>query len=368
MMTITERRLRRESEVRPPRVPFSSPSLPVQRNMTDRELMCARRFLAISAALLLSWSCPCGADDDTTDTLLDQVATGFDANTKLIQRGIAKYRIVETFHLPVPTLPARKGRPSAAVEWNGKPQVATAEMTVYFDYPYLRFDWRGQRRTVQGGLVSQTEWTIYGAQYKVHTDFISKPRTPSGHRVFIDRAKDGEPEPNLIHPRGQACGPRQRFGADAINRLRGKVGSQWTIGRGPDDLVRLALEGRAGRTVFWLSPAARYSVVRSEIWRGKATEANEPYIVYDASFRKTDNGAFVLEHRLLHEDAFVDGVQRPSRDEEVTLLDINMPSELDPDVFTLDGLGLPAGARIVDRVSGTETEYDYEGVPDDRGR
>lgn len=104
--------------------------------------MYARRFSAISAALLLSLSCPCRAGDDTKDALLDQVANGFDANSKLIQRGSAKYRIVETFHLPPPPF-ARNGRRSSAPEWNGKPQVATAEMTVYFDYPYLRFDWHG---------------------------------------------------------------------------------------------------------------------------------------------------------------------------------------------------------------------------------
>ncbi|HVX15618.1 MAG TPA: hypothetical protein VHC22_30815 [Pirellulales bacterium] len=214
-------------------------------------------------------------------------------------------------------------------------------------------------------MTSRTEWTIYGAQYKVYTAF-SKPRMPGEYRVFIDPAKDGEPEPDLIHPREQGCRPRQRFSADTMNRLRGNTGLQLTVSKDPDGLLRLAREGRAGSTVCWFSPAAGYSVVRSEKWREKAAGTDRPYIVYDASFRKTDNGAFVLEHRLLHEAVFVDGVQRPSRDEEVTLLEINMLGELDPDVFTLDGLGLPAGATIVDRVS--DTEYAYEGVPGKGGR
>jgi len=84
-------------------------------------------------------------------------------------------------------------------------------------------------------------------------------------------------------------------------------------------------------------------------FRGGRTAGDE------AKSHKTDNGAFVVEHRKspLMRRAPTGGLLA-NREVEVTPLEIDMPSKLDPRLFTLYGLDLPVGAQIRDNVSGSQ--------------
>lgn len=162
-----------------------------------------------------------------------------------------------------------------------------------------------------------------------------------------------------MHPREQAR-PFWSFGVDRISKMRASDATKLSAAKQEDGLVRLTVDSRTGHDVFWISPSEGYCVVQSKSWRLGSNEEEQPLATYEGTFREVPNGAFVLARRALHETRFVDGIYRPSRDEELTLLEIEMRDQLDPERFTLDGLGLPPGAIIHDALRGRQYEY---GVP-----
>jgi hypothetical protein len=311
---------------------------------------CAALWVAI--AILVGESS--FAAGDSNEALLDQLAAVVDANTALIQRGVARYRIVSTEKGPLPNpahMPLRFRPLLKSVDREAKPRGPfTAELTVYFDYPRLRFDWHGQRLTVNGDALDMSERTIFDGTILIRNAFFSKPRVPREYRVNIWAAspQGARDVAGVIHPREQAKG-LWSFGTDVLSRRRSDKETTLTATTEADGLVRVVQAGPTGTEHFWLSPAQAFSVVRSKWWRATdSSETDEPYQIYEATFREAGNGAFVLEHRLAHELV---------RDQEVTLLEIEIRDHLDSKLFTLDGLDLPVGAFIIDGIHGRNYEY-----------
>ena len=318
----------------------------------------ACRPFACCTALWLAIAAPIGETSfaaDDSEALLDQLSAVVDANTALIQRGVARYRIVSTEKGPLPNpahMPLRYRPRLKSVDREAKPRGPfNAELTVYFDYPRLRFDWHGQRLTVNGDALDFSEQTIFDGTNLIRNAFFSKPRVPGEYRVNITAAQHGARNVGVIHPREQAVG-LWSFGTDLLSRRKNDKETTLTATTEADGLVRVVLAGPTGTEHFWLSPAHAFSVVRSKWWRAvDSPETDEPNLVNEATFREVGNGAFVLEHRMAHNLV---------RDQEVTLLEIEMRDRLDPKLFSLDGLDLPVGAFIIDSVHGRNYEY---GVP-----
>ncbi len=242
----------------------------------------------------------------------------------------------------------------------------------------LRFDWRGQRVAAgsnAGEIVESLEWTIYDKSRKIHYSLIYgahmilgsdpsvRPSDPRAYHVFINTANGDEAKTlMLMHPRQQTW-PNWfigSFGADALSWMRMLNDAEVTAAKEPDGLVRVAIKKTAGLDVYWLSPEQGYGIVRAKHWMPGDSEADEPQTVQEARFRKAGNGAFVVEYRKSRQMRLVDGGFQPKREEEVTLLEIDMQIKLDPKQFTLDGLDLPVGAQVHDNISGTKYGY---GVP-----
>lgn len=318
-----------------------------------RDLFVALVFVAMHTALggqLLL------ARDETSEGLLDEIEAGVDANMALIQRGVAKYRAVVTTY---PDYRRRgstgsKRRRRVPVVDDGKPSGPYAsETTVYFDYPCLRFDWHGQRRNAAGGVRETTEWTIFNHEYRIESS------KSSSAYARIEPIKGGVEAWETIHPRQQAM-PNWGYplGASKLSAVRANRKVKLVAAYEPDGLIRLTMLAPVGNHSFWLSPNEGYSIVRVKIWRAGEDDSQPPYQVHEAAFRKTSNGAFVLEQRVSHQMLNgPDGKLTPSRDEEVRLLEIEMRDSIDPELFTLDGLSLPRGAKIIDTVHGRDYEY-----------
>jgi len=328
----------------------------------SRRVACRAALFAASAV----WAAaPCGtattrsachAADAVSDALLDEAAAAVDGNMALIERGVAKYRIVTTEFTPPPVSPQKPPGAPPVKPWDGKPRGPyTEEVTIYFDYPELRFDTRGQRWKMSGEVGEIDDSTIYGKEYHINYGRMTEAMAARHHRVRIDPVGVGVRGMLLLHPREQAC-PHWTLTTEALAEMRGDARRTVTAMREANGLLRVAVDWPTFRSSFWLSPAQGCCVVLAKAWSSGA-EADEPFEVDQATYREAENGAFVLEHRLMHKSKMVDGVRERTRDEEATLLEVDMRSDLDPNIFTLDGLGLPEGAQIHDAVRGRKYEY-----------
>jgi hypothetical protein len=79
------------------------------------------------------------------------------------------------------------------------------------------------------------------------------------------------------------------------------------------------------------------------------------------SARDAGNGAFVLETRTIKRSICFNDRMLPNFEEHIRLVEIDLSKRPDPKLFTIDGLNLPRGARIQDRIAGRN--YKYEPPP-----
>ena len=302
--------------------------------------------------------CAAVAEDAATRALLNEVLAGYDANLALIQHGTASYTTKMTMYVPPPVADdepsqGENGKPPAPDA--GPRETLTSEVTVHFDYPRLRFDWRGDRRVAGAGLIVEERRKIVdGEQFIFYDPPRGAVKNPHAHNVMI------VPTSSEIWSAMSAMHPREQFPnfsiADHIRALRNNPDASLNAAREADGLIRFDAAGPKFRASYWVSPSEGYSIVRSKMWAPTVSES-QPVQILEATVRGTNGGAYVLDRRAIKNFTIVDGKIKPSHDEEVTLVKIDLLGQPDEKLFTLDGLDLPVGATVQDRIQGRRYEY-----------
>lgn len=237
-----------------------------------------------------------------------------------------------------------------------------SEHTVYFDYPRLRFDWRGDGVVMGNDSEVADECLIYDSN---RTITYAMPHFPAGrpngshhgtsnphaHNVLIDAKRD--PARHMMDPRQQ---PERFSAAEEIEGLRRIPDASLKAVSEPDGLIHYYGEARGSRGERWVSADQGYCLVAWKSWNPRF---EEPVEIYEGTVRSVGNGAYVVEHGVTKSSIIPSGADRPlpHSEEEITLLSIDLATPPDEKLFTLDGLDLPPGTKIQDRVEGRTYQY-----------
>lgn len=314
------------------------------------------------------------AEDETSEALLDEIVAGSEANLALIQTGTARYATTWTSY-------------SYSRDVHGDERTRTAQrqgpfrstLTVYFDYPRLRFEWRGNGAVtgreadfIDEISISDGERLIQYAAPNFRTDAAPEhapdspalrrhrgATNPNAHNVLIEKRSQRRP----------MMDPRQQMPLSSVARevagWRDNPEASLTAVKEADGTIRYDVEQGVYQASSWVSPEHGYCIVKSKSWRSNFGESN-PTKEYEATARDAGNGAYVLEHRVLRNGIHVrdDDRIRPHYEEEVQLLSIDLATPPDESLFTIDGLDLPVGTQIQDRIEGRTYHYGMPGAED----
>jgi hypothetical protein len=273
--------------------------------------------------------------------LLDEVVAGCEGNVSLIRGGWAKYTVVSV-------------RP--VQEKDSKSPPVPVIVTVYFDGDITRCDF-GDLRMIQDGqrlIEFDAQGLVAGG---------TKPDNPRDYSIYVkpDRL---EPRSVLAHPRMQGL-PFLGTIARDIRAVRSD--SAWNL-----DAFR---EGRLIKVIrssdernkylkaeYWVDPAVGYGVVRLKKWSGK--DSNLPATEMESTYRKADNGAFVVERLKKTDRRYRAGRYEDFTEVDAILTEMSLSEKPDRQVFTIEGLAPPRGARIQDRINDREYLYGLSAVTD----
>lgn len=340
----------------------------------------ARLLIVLVAAAVGPGRARAAAADESADALLDEIVAGCEANLALIQRGTARYAARRTDYL-------YSARPSASGDGHGRPELSgpattrgpfESELTVTFDYPRLRFDWRGNGFVAED-LSAVTEECYISDGERVITyympQFFELQKLGEGAGAAGRRPHRGDSSPNahnVVVENISAMGrrlmdPRQQLPsgaiADEIRDVRADArGSVAAVDEG-GGMIRVHIERPGYIANRWVSRKDGYCVVRSKSWVAQFGESR-PVEEYEATARDAGNGAFVLDHRTLKDGIILagDDTVGPYYEEELRLVTIDLATPPDEKLFTLDGFDLPAGTKIQDRIEGRTYEYGVAAV------
>lgn len=311
----------------------------------------SRRLAVCIATLVVLLGVVVAARADSTEPLLEEVIAGAQSNLQLIQYGMAVYKIrVTQFASPSRPAPSLGRRGKALAQRIGASRAtktSESDLTVIFDYPRIQYTRRGTGRIAGANELVVEERVIQDAE---RTISYMLPRGESDarfHNVIIEPPSNDERP--IIEPRQQL--PRFSI-AENIRGVRATGGAKIDAVQGDDGLIRITIAAPNFTINRWVAPKSGYCVVRSE------SEAER----YEASARQVGNGAFILESRLVKSFQRLNGVLTPRREEEATLVDIDLDKRPDGGTFTLAALSLPIGARVQDRIHGREYRYGVNAV------
>lgn len=334
-----------------------------------------RTVLTVVCIVMLPSGAPgLSAGEETSSSLIDEVIAGNQANMALIQRGTATYRTTWRTY-PSQRKPrgiARSGKDEpdkAPVEGNAVRGPFVSETTVYFDYPRLRFDWRGNGAWKDNPTEMREECFIYDGRRLIEYNMpqwgdkmdVDRPRrtrgphhgtsNPNAHNVLI-WPPEKKPARQYVDPRGEFDMSLERSIRRWVEELEGSV----TAAREKDGLIRLDFVLRVTHVARWVAPMQGYCVVKRKSW---VTLQGKPQLVDDmqVKLRECDNGAYVLSQRDTKSSRVIGNKILPRLEETVTLVRIDLDAPPDDNVFTLDGLDIPVGTKIQDRAKGRESQY-----------
>jgi hypothetical protein len=276
------------------------------------------------------------------DAVLDRIVAGSEANIAKIQSGHAVYSITRIQYLD-------------GVEQSPK----TDELDVSFDYPRVRID--SKTRQLR---------KIYLKDGVISFDATNLPVVSRiGPRNLIATIKSlKEEEPIAIHPR--MLGPAKWTSlAGEIRALESNPDCQVEGSEASDGgllIVRTHSEKMKVRALYEVAPQFGYGVVRATEWLLR-DGGEEPFFEMTARYRKADNGALVLDRRTTSTAFVRDGKLLPQGRQEVELKEMTLIEPPSEKLLRLDGLGLPGGAMIQDRINGKEYLYDPKEAPERSG-
>jgi hypothetical protein len=284
--------------------------------------------------------------DATSQRLLSEVVAGFESHHCLIQKGVAQYTV---------TLSSKGGS-----EQERKEQTADSfNAMIYFDGSKARWDFRNWRCVRDGTHDIEFNAARLGAP-----DELAAPH----YIAHIYELYGGGISPHSYHPRwlGHSVKPEiaklSEFTiADLIRRLRQSSKAKVTVAReGP--LIKLVAEYSDAhfKRQYLIDPRQGYSVVRLLGWNvGKFDQPVDEIIT---EYTDAGGGAFIASEQIFVKRRFADGkwVELPAQ--HTKLIKATLGETPDPKLFTLDGLGLPRGARIQDKTTGRLYLYGVNAV------
>ncbi len=303
----------------------------VAREVAER---CGRIMLVSACALYLAASaCASATESDASESepLLDEIVAGSEANFELIDHGRASYEEI--------------------VKLDGEHSY-TELFTIQFDYPLLRAD-------------MPDRIVIYKPDYVIRyfTRIGPKPEyPPREHRaVILDPALSSQPS---LHPRLQPSSRIPHAGS-IIRSVRRDPNGTISTQRRVDEHIEVRYENPSAyiRAVFIVAPQLGYSFTRIEEFALKSSDST-PSSELTMSYRRIPSGAYIVEER--HEvDRLWDGDEYSHTRERVTRLVDFDPARPSPDLFRLESIGLPEGARIDDQINQRRYIFGVTAVTED---
>ncbi len=284
-------------------------------------------YLALSA-----YASATEADASESEPLLDEIVAGSEANFELIDHGRASYEEI--------------------VNLDGE-HSHTQQFTIQFDYPVLRAD-------------MPDRIVIYKPDYVIRYFTRMGPQPeypPREHRVVIVDPAIASPPP--VHPRAQYPSPRLPHAGSILTGVRrdpnGTINTQHRV----DGHIEVRYENRGAhiRAIFVVAPQFGYSLTRIEEFALKSSDSI-PFRELMMSYRRIPSGAYIVEerhelHRLWHGDEYSHTTETLTR-----LVDFD-PARPSPDVFRLESIGLPEGARIDDQINQRRYIFGVTAVTED---
>lgn len=321
----------------------------------------SRRSLFASGTSFLAWlffgAVNVALAAGETDAVLDEIIAGIEANQALLQHGEARYvRTTTRYFQP---------NPRTTPDYDSVPRGPyTSKQAVFFDYPRVRIDaeengrvYGDQSAVIKETLIFDGERLIQYAPPRPRTD--GSPISVRSHLVFIGPTDDARLA-QRNHPRRQLSElpPPQ----ETLRRMRRNKAATLTAKTQPDGLIAVTFEHKptAYRQEYWFSPTEGYSLVRSRQWTLSLSET-EPASSDEARTKQVTTGAYVISWHHGRSLIAIDGSYRPNLEMEDTLTDIDVEITPAENLFTLESLRLPVGAKIQDKIVGRDYKYQ---VPD----
>ncbi len=266
------------------------------------------------------------------DGLIDEVVAGCDANLSLIERGRASYSVSHSYP-------------------DGRKSLLSGPAALFFDGPRLRVD-IADRRMIQ----DEDRLVVF-----IATDLgTAGGRDARNYNVTVD-VPTRRSELVWAHPRMQGLTRLENIAQD-IRAVR--ENREWNLGAEAEgSLIKVTRESSGLKVEYWVDPSQGYGVVRHAKWSKRIT--NLPAVEVDSKYRRVGNGAYVVSDckRVFREPN--EGGYRTYEETRVVLMEIALAEHPDPTVFTIDGLGLPKGARIQDRINNREYVFGVSAVRDE---
>jgi len=259
------------------------------------------------------------------DALLDQVIAGCEGNLAMIEAGSAKYSITTSF------ADGRKPVSERAALW--------------IDGPRLRVD-LGDARMIE----LPDRLIDFQAPY-LGTD---KQLAPHNYSVII-LPPSPHPRTGMLHPRMQGVQGLRNI-AVMLRAARAKP-DVWTLAATMEGkIIRVTEVSEANfiKTEVWVDPDQGYGVVRFLQW---SKARNLPAVEVHSKYRRANHGAFVVsECRQVLRKPEADGY-RDDTQVDIALQEISLGEKPDEKLFTIEGLGLPEGVPIQDRIQNRQYVY-----------
>jgi hypothetical protein len=281
---------------------------------------------------------------ETTGALLDECIAGIEANLALIEHGTATYRINDVVK--------RRG--------NLIPQEQM--LKVIFDDRRHRFEWHKKERS-EGSEEIVVEHVIIDPERVIeYWPPIGGVLPANGHFVAITRNSNNRRA--LMEPSQQRlnCWGVPPTFVWEIGWMKKTAPDHLTARRDAQGMIEISFQPpsvEVTRGVYWLSPEQGYGLVRANEWI-TGWDGDEPSSTYAAEFQNANNGAWVVAHRQERDRVPRDGALVHFHKHELWLDEIDLITRPADATFTIDGIGLPAGARIRDMLNGREYRY---GIP-----
>jgi hypothetical protein len=282
--------------------------------------------------------------------LLDEIIAGAEANLQAIERGEAHYQVETT---------ATGSKERSSIEKAMFPSKYSVVMR--FDGSLCRWDFQ-HFRCYRDDLVDVVFDTF-------QIDRNPAARGPASS-VFIYDKGHGPHSPYVYHPRylgnGLECVTDPRYApksiAEILRSARQTPELTKVVVNREGALVRLVIDvpSQKAKDEYWVSPQEGYAVTQERKWATKNPD-NKPYSEVSTGYRR-EGAAFVATRSVRTERRMDQGVQHDLYTIRTTLTMIRLDEKPDAKVFTLDDLGLPKGARVQDRRSGTETLWGIKAV------
>lgn len=273
------------------------------------------------------------ASQESGNLLLDEVIAGAESNLEKIAFGSARYRLTGKRY-------NRRDGTWSDVE---------SDIRVLFDGARYREDHGDQRVLFTGD-----------AYVEFHAPYLG---TPDEYEPFNYSVIVREPvfeKPLTAHPRMQGLLLPTNI-AEEIRAMRTKGDWDFSCERDAGGIIIVASSATLRvEATYRVDPRQGYGVTNYQVRR----LAEPPGVTtqVESSYRLNSNGAHVVDGTRRQLWAVIGDKLIDRSDTQIALVDIDLQNRPPPHELRLEGLGLPIGARIQDRIHGREFLFGVDPV------